>query len=270
MDSKKTSPSSIIPFVWLYTLMGIFSWIFLPVYWPAVLGFFLFFSFGNGTVAHRYFAHTSFKVSRPVHWVLALWATLTGYTPIQYWIVQHRHHHRFTDTVEDLHSPKNGILRSFIFWTVDKKRLASVFSSRTSIANYIQCMRDPAIRFFDRYFLHTNILLLVLLTLIDYHLLFSITLAYVFEQIRLGIINSALHVIKFPLNYRNHKDVADSSSNNYLIGLLTFGFGWHNNHHSNPGKLILTEKWWEIDLEGYLGWLLSLTCRSKDGSKTRR
>jgi fatty-acid desaturase len=43
------------------------------------------------------------------------------------------------------------------------------------------------------------------------------------------------------------------------LGWLGMGFGWHNNHHAHPGKLILTERWWEIDIEGYVGWVLSLT-----------
>jgi fatty-acid desaturase len=38
---------------------------------------------------------------------------------------------------------------------------------------------------------------------------------------------------------------------------LLLGFGWHNNHHADPKKLILTENWWEIDLEGYMGKILS-------------
>ena len=51
----------------------------------------------------------------------------------------------------------------------------------------------------------------------------------------------------------------DKSVNHHLVNLITFGEGWHNNHHKNAGKLILTENWWEIDPEGYVGWLLGLT-----------
>jgi fatty-acid desaturase len=35
------------------------------------------------------------------------------------------------------------------------------------------------------------------------------------------------------------------------------GFGWHNNHHHNPAKNIVQDRWWEIDIEGYIGYLLS-------------
>jgi stearoyl-CoA desaturase (Delta-9 desaturase) len=264
-----STPKVIIPFIWIYTLFGLASLFVLPNNWWYTLLFFLIFVFGNGTVAHRYFSHKSFKVARPVHWLLAFWVTITGYSPIAYWMVQHMHHHRHTDSPNDVHSPANGFFKSFFLWTVDKDRVESIFRERSSIALYISCMRDPAIKFFNTYFIPVNILLLVTLGLLELELLYSIGSAYVLEQIRLGILNTALHAPSFPFSYRNHPDVDDRSQNNYILGILTFGFGWHNNHHKSASKLILTERWWEIDFEGYLGWLLSLTYRGKDDSYTR-
>ena len=50
-------------------------------------------------------------------------------------------------------------------------------------------------------------------------------------------------------NDRNF-DTPDTSQNNILVGLLTLGFGWHNNHHHNPRELVNQYRWWEIDVEG--------------------
>jgi stearoyl-CoA desaturase (delta-9 desaturase) len=78
--------------------------------------------------------------------------------------------------------------------------------------------------------------------------------AYAIEMFRIGAVNAACH----QWGYRNY-NTPDLSRNNIFVGILGMGFGWHNNHHANPGRLILTERWWEIDVEGYIGWGLSKT-----------
>lgn len=249
----------LIYFIWAYTITGLMSWFFMPLYFSATLCFFLMFAFGNGTVGHRYFSHNSFTVAPVLHWVMALWVTLSAYSPITYWVVQHRHHHRFVDTEKDVHSPKNGLIKSFFLWTVDQKRIQSVFDDRISVVNYVRAMRDPAVKFFSNNYLVINLSWLLLLAIIDINLIWSISAAYVLEQLRLGVLNTVHHIPGLPFNYRNHPDVTDNSQNNYVLGVLSLGFGWHNNHHKCASKLILTERWWEIDLEGYLGWLLGLT-----------
>jgi len=254
-----TSSKYLLYFIPAYTITGLISWCFMPLYFTATLIFFLMFAFGNGTVGHRYFSHNSFSVAPSLHWVMALWVTLCAYSPVTYWVVQHRHHHRFVDTDKDVHSPKNGLLKSFFFWVIDRKRIQSVFDDRSSKVNYVRAMQDPVIKFFNDYYLGINLAWLATLALIDINLIWAISAAYVLEQLRLGIINTVHHIPGMPFNYRNHPDVRDNSQNNYVFGILSLGFGWHNNHHKNAGKLILTEHWWEIDLEGYLGWLLSLT-----------
>ena len=43
----------------------------------------------------------------------------------------------------------------------------------------------------------------------------------------------------------------DDSRNNLLLALLTFGEGWHNNHHHFPGSARQGFRWWEIDITWY-------------------
>jgi stearoyl-CoA desaturase (delta-9 desaturase) len=258
------SPYISIAIIWLFVITGLVSFFLADWSAWAVLSFFLFFAFGNGTVAHRYFSHNSFSVAPGLHWVLALWVTWCAYSPLAYWIVQHRHHHRFTDTPKDVHSPVNGNVNAFFLWVVDADKLKSVFDERSSAVNLIHAMKDPAIRFFSTHYVLVIAAGLMVLAAIDPGLVWAMTIAYVLEQIRLGIINTALHRANFPGNYVNFPSESDQSQNNILLGLLSLGFGWHNNHHHNPKKLILTHRWWEIDLEGYLGWLLSLTGNTHD------
>ena len=48
----------------------------------------------------------------------------------------------------------------------------------------------------------------------------------------------------------------DSSRNNALLALLTFGEGWHNNHHAHPVSVRHGMAWYEIDLNWYGIWAL--------------
>jgi stearoyl-CoA desaturase (delta-9 desaturase) len=40
----------------------------------------------------------------------------------------------------------------------------------------------------------------------------------------------------------------DDSRNNWWVALLTFGEGWHNNHHAHPTSARHGLAWYEIDL----------------------
>ena len=75
------------------------------------------------------------------------------------------------------------------------------------------------------------------------------------EHIRVNLISSISH-LNIPFSYRNF-DTTDTSQNNYVFGILSMGFGWHNNHHKNERELVNSHYWWEIDVEGLIGKLLS-------------
>ena len=42
-------------------------------------------------------------------------------------------------------------------------------------------------------------------------------------------------------------ETRDTSKNNWWVALLTFGYGWHNNHHAYPTSARHGFKWYEID-----------------------
>lgn len=248
-----TTSTNLIIFNCFYLMLGAMALV-QPTAW--MVAFWLLYAIGNGTIGHRYFAHQSFSVSRPMHWVLAVWCTIAAYSPTSYWQVQHRHHHRHTDRRSDIHSPGRGIWMSFLGWNYSRQRIESVFDDKASVVNLLRARRDPVIKFTSDWFLPINLSWLVVLAAIDINLLLASGAAVICEQIRLGLVNSVCHISGLPGNYRNH-DTADHSHNNVLIGLLGLGFGWHNNHHNDASKLILTERWWEIDIEGMAGFVLA-------------
>ncbi len=243
----------------LYFAFGIAS-VFLVNNIAPLIFIWLFIAFGNGTVGHRYIAHSQFRVHRLLHWPLAIWCTISGYSTTMYWQVQHRHHHRHTDKTTDIHSPHNGFWYALVLWPFSKSRIESVFADNHSVVNLARSMRDPAVKFTTNFFIPINLCFMLILATIDMNLLYCLGIAFCIEHLRLGLINTITHIKSIPGNYRNH-NTKDQSQNNLFLGLLTLGFGWHNNHHADAGKLILTERWWELDPEGYLGKLLSLTSR---------
>ena len=44
----------------------------------------------------------------------------------------------------------------------------------------------------------------------------------------------------------------DSSRNNWFMAWMTFGDGWHNNHHQHPRSAYAGMMWWEVDVNGYI------------------
>lgn len=215
---------------------------------------------GNGVAAHRYFGHHQFSVNRIGQAILAILATFAGYTSIHIWMAQHRLHHRFPDTRRDNHTPDKGFWHSFYTWQFKREEInyralgfVSFYRDRTSVLAGMA--RDPLVTFLSRYFVEIWTVLLIALLLISPTVFFTYCIAHTLDTIRIGIINTCTH-IKLPGSYRLY-NTRDHSYNNLVIGLITFGFGWHNTHHGAPGKLILTECWWEIDLEGYIGFIFS-------------
>ncbi len=208
---------------------------------------------GNGVAAHRYFAHGQFETSKPIRWILGFLATLGAIGPITYWIIQHKTHHLRADGENDPHGPSNGLWHTFYAWTFPQgSNEADYLKERFAKRLAIEMARDCYYSFFHKHHYTIIYMFCVLLAFIDPVLITIYALAYCLDFLRLGFVNYFCH----RYGYRNH-ETNDRSTNNVVIGLLTLGFGWHNNHHASPGKLILTERWWEIDIEGYIGYLLS-------------
>jgi stearoyl-CoA desaturase (delta-9 desaturase) len=62
-------------------------------------------------------------------------------------------------------------------------------------------------------------------------------------------------------------DMAEGSRNNWVLGIVLGGEGWHNNHHAFPGSAVTGLHWWEVDP---CGWLILLFERLNWAKKVRR
>jgi stearoyl-CoA desaturase (delta-9 desaturase) len=57
------------------------------------------------------------------------------------------------------------------------------------------------------------------------------------------LVNSAAHL----WGYRSY-NTPDASRNNWFVALLTWGEGWHNNHHAYPRLARMGLQWFELDV----------------------
>jgi stearoyl-CoA desaturase (delta-9 desaturase) len=218
----------------------------------AFLAWFLIGPVGIGVGFHRLFGHRQFKTYRLVEYVLAFLGTLSTYAPIYYWIAEHQYHHIHADTEKDINNPDHGFWHSFYYWRFKK-------DSEDAIHVKNRCMiiagNDSMLRWFQNNFnfvIFAYMILTIMMGLPYFIALFVFPV--LLERVRINMLNSVVHM-KMPGSYQNFPDI--KSYNTVWFGLLSFGFGWHNNHHARPRELVNSHRWYEIDIEGLIGKLLS-------------
>lgn len=199
--------------------------------------------FGVTAGYHRYFSHRSFKTSRAGQFLFALLAMSSAQKSVLWWAALHRHHHRHSDTEEDVHSP---VHRSFFYshvgWIFDKKHDATRIDEVPDLAKY------PELRFLDRFQLVPAVGLGILCFLIDGWpgLVIGFFLSTVFLYHGTFFINSLAHV-----HGKQRYVTGDDSRNNWWLAIITLGEGWHNNHHAYQRSTRQGFRWYEIDITYY-------------------
>jgi stearoyl-CoA desaturase (delta-9 desaturase) len=207
--------------------------------------------FGVTAGYHRFFSHRSFKTSRIGQFLFAFLAMSSTQKSVLWWAALHRHHHRHSDTEEDVHSP---VHRSFFYshvgWIFDKKH------DRTRIDEVPDLAKYPELRFLDKHQLVPAILLAVLCFAIDGWpgLLIGFFLSTVFLYHGTFFINSLAHV-----HGKQRYLTGDDSRNNWWLAIITLGEGWHNNHHAYQRSTRQGFRWYEFDPTYYVLKALSWT-----------
>lgn len=209
---------------------------------------------GCGVGIHRLFCHRQFETYKPIEYTLAVLGAIAAYTPLAFFIGNHIYHHKYADQTTDPSSPVQfGFWESFLWWRLRNKALFYVEPKGYCFKRFV---KDDFLKMVSRHF--NKIVYAYALILLPFGVdavVNFFVIPVLIEHTRLNLISSMGHMPSF-LTYRNH-DTNDSSQNNILFGFLTFGFGWHNNHHKNQMELINNNKWWEIDMEGYIAKCIS-------------
>jgi stearoyl-CoA desaturase (delta-9 desaturase) len=197
---------------------------------------------------HRYFAHRSYKTSRWFQFVLAcLGCTALQKGPL-WWASQHRHHHRHSDTAEDVHSPvEGGFWWSHVGWVFAPDWNDGDPRAVRDLSRY------PELRWLERFHWAPAAVLAGLCFGVGGWggLVVGFFLSSVLSHHAVFLVNSACH-----LWGRRRYATADASRNNALVAVLTLGEGWHNNHHHYQSSANQGFFWWEVDVSYYLIRLL--------------
>jgi stearoyl-CoA desaturase (delta-9 desaturase) len=200
-------------------------------------------------VYHRYFAHRSYKMGRAMQFLMALGGTTAVQKGPLWWAGHHRHHHKFSDQAEDVHSPLKGFFWSHMGWIMCKKYDATPLEQIKDFAKF------PELRWLDRYHYVPPIALGTACFLAGgwSGLVVGFFLSTVVLWHCTYMINSFTHLFG-----RRRYVTTDTSRNSFVLALLTFGEGWHNNHHYYQSSANQGFFWWEVDVSYYLLRALSL------------
>jgi stearoyl-CoA desaturase (delta-9 desaturase) len=200
---------------------------------------------------HRYFSHRSYKTSRAFQFALAFLAQTSAQRGALWWAAIHRHHHKHSDTPEDVHSPVHmGFWASHVGWIFRPKRNTADFDSIQDLTRY------PELVWLNRFHLVPAILLAVACFLAGGWQMLVVGFFWSTVALYHGtfFINSLAHVVG-----SQRYVTGDDSRNNWWLALITLGEGWHNNHHHYQSATAQGWRWYEIDISYYLLKALSWT-----------
>ncbi len=225
-----------------------FSW---PAFGVAVLLWWVAGSLGIGIGYHRLLTHRGFETPKYFEYFLTLCGALALEGGAIAWVATHRIHHAHTERDGDPHSPRHGFWWSHMGWIVrgvsDNREVE--LSSRHA--------QDLAKDRFHIWLSSWNFMPALVLAGILYQLggwqfiLWGICVRVVFSWHATCFVNSAAHVWG-----RRRFETRDDSRNNWWVALMTFGEGWHNNHHAHPSAARHGLAWYELDINWYGIWVL--------------
>ena len=189
---------------------------------------------------HRLVSHRSYQVPKLLEYLLIFCGTLAGQGGPLDWIGLHRIHHQYSDLEYDPHNSLKGFYWSHLGWMLCQN------PANEKISRYT---KDISSDRFYQFCQHGMIPIQLVLAAILYYfgglpwVVWGVFVRLVVVFHCTWFVNSATH--KF--GYKSYES-NDTSLNCWWVALLTFGEGWHNNHHAFQYSARHGLEWWEIDL----------------------
>jgi len=219
---------------------------FVPITWTAIALCAVFYfvrMFGITGVYHRYFAHRTYKTSRWFQFVLAWIGCAALQKGPLWWAGHHRHHHKYSDTEDDPHSP---IIRT-VWWAHVGWVISGEFEKAPELKDFEQY---PELRLMDKIFpWFPGLAVAVVCYLIGgwSGVVWGFLVGTVLLYHATFLVNSACHLFG-----TRRFETTDQSKNCWWAALLTMGEGWHNNHHHYQSSARQGFMWWEVDVSYYV------------------
>jgi stearoyl-CoA desaturase (delta-9 desaturase) len=217
-----------------------FSW---PAFFTAVGLYWMSLSLGIGMGYHRLLTHRSYQTPKWIEYVLATCGALALEGGPISWVTTHRMHHQLSDKAGDPHTPRDGKWWAHIIWMLVGD---ATHNQTDACARYAPDLcKDPFLVWLSKY---NYVPLLILSALLLAFGGVSFLLWGVFLRVTVGLhvtwmVNSLTHFWG-----RRRFATRDDSRNNWFVALLSFGEGWHNNHHAHPTSARHGLAWYEIDI----------------------
>jgi len=199
-------------------------------------------SLGVGMGFHRLLTHRGYTTPKWVEYFLTVCATLTLEGGPIFWVATHRLHHQLSDKEGDPHSPRDGAWWAHVGWILvgeakhNNTRLMSKYAPDLAKHRFYVWLNN--------YHWAPNVILGVLLFIIGGWPMFlwGGCVRIVIGLHATWLVNSATHL------WGSRRFLTrDDSRNNWWVALLTFGEGWHNNHHAHPTSARHGLAWYEFD-----------------------
>ncbi len=208
-----------------------------------LIGNWIVISLGIGLGYHRLLTHRSFKAPKWLEYALTVFGSMAIQDDAPKWVATHRIHHAFTETDKDPHSTRPGFFWAHLGWII--KGTANDHDEAVLKKYVPDLMKDKFHVLFARFYYVPLIVSAFLFYAVGG---WSMVLWGVFLRVVVGwhttwFVNSLAHIFgKRPFTTK------DDSTNNWFVALLTFGEGWHNNHHAFPTSARHGLKWYQFDM----------------------
>jgi stearoyl-CoA desaturase (Delta-9 desaturase) len=191
---------------------------------------------------HRMLTHRSFRPHPVVKFILLVLGSMALEGPAIQWAATHLKHHAQADREGDPHSPLEGFFHAHIGWMFKDNE-----ADLNTYGRYL--MQDPMLVFVSRTFWLWSILSLLIPFAIGgwTGLLWGGLVRIFLTHHVTWSVNSVCHTFG-----KRTFETNDQSRNEWVVGLLAFGEGWHNNHHAFPRSAFHGLHWWQFDLSGYV------------------
>ena len=198
---------------------------------------------GVGMGFHRLLTHRGYKTPKWVEYLLTVCGTLAFEGGPVNWVVTHRLHHAHTEVPgKDPHTPRDGGWWAHMGWILTGT--AQLHETSVLWRYAPDMMKDGFHRRLNRFYYVPVVLCgLLLLGLGGWSvLMWGIFFRIVFNLHATWLVNSVTHMWG-----RRRFATNDDSTNSWWVALLTFGEGWHNNHHAHPTAAKHGLAWYEVD-----------------------
>jgi len=227
-----------------------FSW---PALGAALVLMYLTGALGVTLCYHRTLTHRSVRLRKPLEYITALLGTLSLQGGPVEWVATHRAHHANADKEGDPHDSNRGFSWAHMNWLYLANRAHVTPEQRARLSADIA--DDPFYQFLGRNLVPLQVALALVLFAIGGwpFVVWGIFVRLVVSYHMTWLVNSAAHTTGYQ-TYRT----GDRSTNCWWLALLSWGEGWHNNHHAFPFSARHGLKWFEIDHTWHIVKLLKV------------